>query len=110
MYQHFKIIIVSLITILTLILLIFFLKRKFLFRFIFFNILKSGIILTIVNFLGTYFPKITIPISFLSLVLVTLGGIPGIAMMEIFKLIFWKLVKDVYRWNVRIVDMKKAKL
>ena len=88
MYQHFKIIIVSLITILTLILLIFFLKRKFLFRFIFFNILKSGIILTIVNFLGTYFPKITIPISFLSLVLVTLGGIPGIAMMEIFKLIF----------------------
>ena len=88
MYQHFKIIIVSLITILTLILLIFFLKKKFLFRFIFFNILKSGIILTIVNFLGGYFPKITVPISFLSLIIAFLGGVPGIAMMEIFKLIF----------------------
>ncbi len=88
MYQQFKIIIISLFTILTLILLIFFLKKKFLFRFIFFNILKSGIILTVVNFLGIYFPKIAIPISILSLVLATLGGIPGIAMMEIFKLIF----------------------
>ena len=88
MYQHFKIIIISLITILTLILLIFFLKKKILFRFIFFNILKSGIILTIVNFFGIYFPKATIPISILSLIVAFLGGIPGIAMMEIFKIIF----------------------
>lgn len=88
MYQHFKIIIVSLIAILTLILLIFFLKKKNLFRFIFFNILKSGIILTIINFLGIYFPKISIPISILSLTLATVCGIPGIAMMEIFKIIF----------------------
>ena len=88
MYQHFKIIIISLITILTLILLIFFLKKKILFRFIFFNILKSGIILTIVNFLGIYFPKISVPISFLSLIIAFLGGVPGIAMMEIFKIIF----------------------
>lgn len=88
MYQYFKIIIVSLLLVSLLILFIFFLKKKFLVRFIFFNILKSGIILTIVNFIGIYFSKITIPISILSLTLAILGGIPGIAMMEILKIIF----------------------
>ena len=88
MFQYLKVAVISLLLVTLLFLLIFFLKKKILFKFIFFNVLKSGIILTIVNFIGIYFPKITIPISALSLLLVTFCGVPGVAMVEIFKIIF----------------------
>ena len=87
MYQQFKFVIALLSVILMLFLFVIFLKKKILFRFIFFHVLKSGIILTIINFIGIYFPKISIPISILSLIIAIFGDIPGITMLEIFKLI-----------------------
>lgn len=87
MHQHFKSIIVLLSVMLIIFLFVILLKKFFSIKFIFFNILKSGIILTIINFIGVYIPKISIPISILSLIIGLFGGIPGIAMLEVFKLI-----------------------
>ena len=87
MYQQFKFVTVLLAVILMLFLFLIFLKKKILFRFIFFHVLKSGIILTIINFIGIYFPEISISISILTLIIAIFGGIPGITMLEIFKLI-----------------------